>query len=47
MKRKLPSWAVELFQNERENESIKEKEKFGFIKRADKGWITTVKDLES
>ena len=23
------------------------KEKFGFIKRVDKGWITTVKDLES
>jgi len=21
--------------------------KFGFIKRVDKGWITTVKDLES
>ena len=23
------------------------KQKFGFIKRVDKGWITTVKDLES
>ena len=23
------------------------KEKFGFIKRVDKAWITTVKDLES
>ena len=23
------------------------KRKFGFIKRVDKGWITTVKDLES
>ena len=23
------------------------KEKFSFIKRVDKGWITTVKDLES
>ena len=22
-------------------------QKFGFIKRVDKGWITTVKDLES
>ena len=22
------------------------KQKFGFIKRVDKGWITTVKDLE-
>ena len=25
----------------------KPKQKFGFIKRVDKGWITTVKDLES
>ena len=23
------------------------KQKFGFIKQVDKGWITTVKDLES
>ena len=23
------------------------KQKFGFIKRVDKGWITTVKDLET
>ena len=23
------------------------KQKFGFLKRVDKGWITTVKDLES
>ena len=23
------------------------KQKFGFIKRVDKGWITTVKDLEN
>ena len=23
------------------------KQKFGFIKRVDKGWITTVKDLKS
>ena len=26
---------------------IETKQKFGFIKRVDKGWITTVKDLES
>jgi len=25
----------------------REKQKFGFIKRVDKGWITTVKGLES
>ena len=25
----------------------KKEQKFGFIKRVDKGWITTVKDLES
>ena len=24
-----------------------QKQKFGFIKRVDEGWITTVKDLES
>ena len=23
------------------------KQKFGFIKRVDKGWVTTVKDVES
>ena len=27
--------------------SLLAKQKFGFIKRVDKGWITTVKDLES
>ena len=27
--------------------SIISLQKFGFIKRVDKGWITTVKDLES
>ena len=26
---------------------LSETQKFGFIKRVDKGWITTVKDLES
>jgi len=28
-------------------ESHKVRKKMGFIKRVDKGWITTVKDLES
>ena len=31
----------------RDNEADISSQKFGFIKRVDKGWITTVKDLES
>ena len=35
------------WQQERHKSVIWLKQKFGFIKRIDKGWITTVKDLES
>ena len=30
-----------------EVDDVGKKQKFGVIKRVDKGWITTVKDLES
>ena len=48
---KLTFWALNEFLVSKETVVLRRwersKQKFGFIKRVDKGWITTVKDLES